>query len=180
MQGDHIKTWRRRWFVLKSGYMFRFATPDVSSSTKPRGLVDLSKVSDVTPAKDATGRNNSLMLSTPTGRVLYVADSETEQVEWLSAIEGTVQKLVRQVRARHARRLHIALGRAPYRLCLLYVVSGQVSDLPVKQQCLVYLASGLAILKPQASRSFRMHVAPDFCTQSHVWLPACHGTTLGV
>ncbi len=42
-QGDHIKTWRRRWFVLKQGYMFRFATPDVSPSTKPRGLVDLSK-----------------------------------------------------------------------------------------------------------------------------------------
>ncbi len=45
LQGDHIKTWRRRWFVLKQGYMFRFATPDVSPSTKPRGLVDLSKVS---------------------------------------------------------------------------------------------------------------------------------------
>ena len=91
--------------------MFRFATPDVSPSTKPRGLVDLSKVSDVTPAKDATGRNNSLMLSTPTGRVLYVADSETEQVEWLSAIEGTVQKLVRQVRTcryRAGRTLHWA------------------------------------------------------------------------
>ena len=51
----------------------------------------------MTPAKDATGRNNSLMLSTPTGRVLYVADSETEQVEWLSAIEGAVNKIVRQV-----------------------------------------------------------------------------------
>ena len=84
--------------MLKQGYMFRFATPDVSPGTKPRGLVDLSKVSDVTPAKDATGRNNSLMLSSPTGRVLYVADSETEQVEWLSAIEGAVQKVVRQVR----------------------------------------------------------------------------------
>ena len=113
LQGDHIKTWRRRWFVLKSGYMFRFATPDVSPSTKPRGLVDLSKVSDVTPAKDATGRNNSLMLSTPTGRVLYVADSETEQVEWLSAIEGTVQKLVRQVCTCRYRGLHIAFSKAP-------------------------------------------------------------------
>ncbi len=53
----------------------------------------------MTPAKDATGRNNSLMLSTPTGRVLYVADSETEQVEWLSAIEGAVNKIVRQVQS---------------------------------------------------------------------------------
>ena len=85
----------------------------MSPSTKPRGLVDLSKVSDVTPAKDATGRNNSLMLSTPTGRVLYVADSETEQVEWLSAIEGTVQKLVRQVCTCRYRGLHIAFSKAP-------------------------------------------------------------------
>ncbi len=60
-------------------------------------MICFPQVSDVTPAKDATGRNNSLMLSTPTGRVLYVADSETEQVEWLSAIEGAVNKIVRQV-----------------------------------------------------------------------------------
>lgn len=96
-QGEHIKTWRRRWFVLKQGYLFRFASPDVNSSSKPRGLVDLSKVTDVSAARDATGRNNSLMLSTPTGRVLYVADSETEQVEWLSALEGSVAKIVKQV-----------------------------------------------------------------------------------
>lgn len=96
-QGEHIKTWRRRWFVLKQGYLFRFAGPDVTSSSKARGLVDLSKVTDVSAARDATGRNNSLMLSTPTGRVLYVADSETEQVEWLSALEGTVAKIVKQV-----------------------------------------------------------------------------------
>ncbi len=96
-QGEHIKTWRRRWFVLKQGYLFRFAGPDVTSSSKARGLVDLSKVTDVSAARDATGRNNSLMLSTPTGRVLYVADSETEQVEWLSALEGSVAKIVRQV-----------------------------------------------------------------------------------
>ena len=44
-QGDHIKTWRRRWFVLKQGYLFRFASPDVTSASKPRGLVDLSKAS---------------------------------------------------------------------------------------------------------------------------------------
>lgn len=77
--------------------MFRFANENVNSSSKPRGLVDLSKVTDVSAARDATGRNNSLMLSTPTGRVLYVADSETEQVEWLSALEGSVAKIVKLV-----------------------------------------------------------------------------------
>lgn len=45
-QGEHIKNWRRRWHVLKTGYLFRFATADVSSGSKPRGIVDLSKVSN--------------------------------------------------------------------------------------------------------------------------------------
>ena len=42
-QGEHIKTWRRRWFVLKQGYLFRFGSQEVTSASKPRGLVDLSK-----------------------------------------------------------------------------------------------------------------------------------------
>ncbi len=43
-QGEHIKNWRRRWFVLKDGFLFRFASADVSATSKPRGVVDLSKV----------------------------------------------------------------------------------------------------------------------------------------
>ena len=41
-----MKAWRRRWFVLKSGYLFRFMnSSSVSETNKPRGVVDLSKVS---------------------------------------------------------------------------------------------------------------------------------------
>ena len=43
-QGEHIKNWRRRWFVLKDGFLFRFASADVAVASKPRGVVDLSKV----------------------------------------------------------------------------------------------------------------------------------------
>ena len=57
-----------------------------------------AQVTDVSEARDATGRNNSLLLSTPTGRVLYVADSETEQVEWVSALEGSLAKIMKQAR----------------------------------------------------------------------------------
>ena len=96
-QGDHIKTWRRRWFVLKQGYLFRFSGPDVTITSKPRGIVDLSKVQDVSDAREQTGKNNSLKLSTAQGHVCYIADSETELVEWLSALEGAVQKIVRAV-----------------------------------------------------------------------------------
>ena len=62
-------------------------------------VVSAMQVTDVSEARDATGRNNSLLLSTPTGRVLYVADSETEQVEWVSALEGSLAKIMKQVRA---------------------------------------------------------------------------------
>jgi PH domain len=66
-QGEVIKTWRRRWFVLKQGYLFRFMGSDVAPSSKPRGVVDLSKVTDVSDGREATGRPNSLKLSTETG-----------------------------------------------------------------------------------------------------------------
>jgi hypothetical protein len=43
-QGEVIKTWRKRWFVLKDGFLFRFLDDKVTESSKPRGIVDLSKV----------------------------------------------------------------------------------------------------------------------------------------
>jgi PH domain len=43
-QGEVIKTWRKRWFVLKDGFLFRFLDNKVSASSKIRGIVDLSKV----------------------------------------------------------------------------------------------------------------------------------------
>lgn len=95
-QGEHIKTWRRRWFVLKQGYLFRFSGPEVNVTSKPRGIVDLSKVTDVKHAREQTGKPNSLVLSTTSGSVSYIADSETELVEWVSALEGTVTRIVKQ------------------------------------------------------------------------------------
>lgn len=94
-QGEVIKTWRRRWFVLKSGFLFRFADSNVQASSKPRGIVHLTSVQDVSDAREATGKANSLRLSTSTGQVCYLIDSETEQVEWMSALEGAVAKIVR-------------------------------------------------------------------------------------
>ena len=95
-QGEVVKTWRRRWFILKQGFLFRFSNPDVSASTKPRGVVDLSKVTDVSEAREQTGKLNSLKLSTESGYVAYVCDSETELVEWISALEGAVSAIVRK------------------------------------------------------------------------------------
>lgn len=96
-QGEVLKTWRRRWFVLKEGFLFRFLDHNVTASSKPRGIVDLSKVGDVSCGKKATGRANSIMLGQQKGHVAYLCDSETEMVEWMSALENTVQRLVRVI-----------------------------------------------------------------------------------
>lgn len=56
-------------------------------------------MTDVGEARDVTGKGTSIKLTTAGGRVCYIADSETEQVEWLSALEGSVAKIVKQARA---------------------------------------------------------------------------------
>ena len=94
-QGEHIRTWRKRWFVLKHGFLFRFASPDVGPSSQPRGIVDLSQVTDVSDGSAATGRQNSIKLSTSTGSRCYITESETAQVEWISALENSVAKIVK-------------------------------------------------------------------------------------
>lgn len=96
-QGEYIKNWRRRWFVLKQGHLFRFATRDINPASKPRGVVDLSQVSDVSDGRSTTGRSTSLKLSTATGHVCYIADSETDLVEWMSALEKAVAEIVKRV-----------------------------------------------------------------------------------
>ncbi|GIL73762.1 hypothetical protein Vretimale_5370 [Volvox reticuliferus] len=94
-QGEHLKNWRNRWFVLKQGYLFRFYNDKVTEATKPRGVVDLSKVQDV---KVIPGRANTIQLKTISGgTVCYIAASETEVVEWVSAIEGAMQKICKHV-----------------------------------------------------------------------------------
>lgn len=97
-QGEQLKMWRKRWFVLKQGHLFRFLNSTVVEATKPRGVVDLSKVQDVKEARNVTGRANSFLLKTSTGAsVSYVTETETELVEWMSAIESAMQKIAKMV-----------------------------------------------------------------------------------
>lgn len=99
-QGEHIRTWRKRWFVLKQGYLFRFSDPDINASSKPRGIVDLSQVTDVTDGNSTTGKPYSLKLSTASGggrATCYICESETAQVEWMSALDTAVARIVKIV-----------------------------------------------------------------------------------
>lgn len=96
-QGDHIKTWRKRWFILKDGYLFRFSSPDVDSKTTPRGILDLSGVTDVSDGCEATGKECAIRVVTQRGPVYFIAENETAQVEWISALEESVASIVRKV-----------------------------------------------------------------------------------
>jgi hypothetical protein len=55
-----------------------------------------AQIQDVKPGSSITGKPNSIQLKTATGgSVCYITDSETELVEWMSAIEGEVQRICR-------------------------------------------------------------------------------------
>lgn len=94
-QGEVIKTWRRRFFVLKQGHLFRFSSADVNSTSKPRGIVDLSNVTDIT-SRAVPGKPNSLKLSTASSHISYLTDSETDLVEWMSALETALSEIVKR------------------------------------------------------------------------------------
>jgi len=96
-QGDHIKTWRKRWFILKDGYLFRFSSPEVNSKSTPRGILDLSTVTDVSDGCEATGKECAIHVHTQRGPVYFIAENETAQVEWISALEESVASIVRKV-----------------------------------------------------------------------------------
>lgn len=88
-QGEHLRTWRRRWFVLKQGFLFRFADQNVVAATKPRGIVDLSKVTDVGSGRDTTGKNNSVTLSTATGTVGTLSQHAHQHIMQALVIAGS-------------------------------------------------------------------------------------------
>lgn len=54
-----------------------------------------AQVGEVCDGQAATNRANSIKVGRAKGFVVYLADSETEQVEWLSALETTVTRLVK-------------------------------------------------------------------------------------
>jgi hypothetical protein len=109
-QGDHIKTWRKRWFVLKDGYLFRFLNDKVLPQTKPRGILNLALCLEISKAtKDAKpgatiqvgvqkkkGLSAGLGASKEAGveNILFVADSKAERDLWLEIMNRARKDVV--------------------------------------------------------------------------------------
>jgi len=100
-QGDHTKSWRRRWFVLKSGWLVRFIDEKVTMDTKARGAYDLSRCTSVSvPSPFDTAKqlakpgSATLQLNMEGGvEVLLAADSEVERDLWREILVRAVKDL---------------------------------------------------------------------------------------
>ncbi|GJN14560.1 hypothetical protein PR202_gb01403 [Eleusine coracana subsp. coracana] len=80
-QGEYIKTWRRRWFVLKQGRLFWFKDPAVT----------------LKGAEDVLNRQFAFELSTPAETMYFIADSEKEKEEWINSIGRSIVQHSRSV-----------------------------------------------------------------------------------
>ncbi len=84
-QGAHIKTWRRRWFVLKGGKIFWFKGDDVSASSQPRGVIEVKSCLSVKGAEDALNKPCAFEISTNMDTMYFIADTDKARtrVLWL-------------------------------------------------------------------------------------------------
>ncbi|XP_074267161.1 pleckstrin homology domain-containing protein 1-like [Silene latifolia] len=86
-QGEYLKFWRRRWFVLKQGKMVWFMNPsDVTSTAVPRGVFHVDRCQVVTSAVDDIHKDYSLKMYIDGFPTYLVAESEKEKDEWVSSI----------------------------------------------------------------------------------------------
>jgi hypothetical protein len=125
-QGEHIKTWRRRWFVLKSGHIFWFKSDDVTNQSQPRGCIEVKTCLSVKGAEDAINKPFAFEISTrhaapknSAGPALFASllppsDAGAPQLRHLLLHRGQRQGeggLDQRNRARHCAPQQLAHGR---------------------------------------------------------------------
>ncbi|CAA7389889.1 unnamed protein product [Spirodela intermedia] len=96
-QGEYIKTWRRRWFVLKQGKLFWFKESVVTRASRPRGIIPVGSCLTVKGAEDVLGRDFAFELSTSNETMYFIADSEKEKEEWINSIGRSIVQQSRSV-----------------------------------------------------------------------------------
>ncbi|KAG6789396.1 hypothetical protein POTOM_005493 [Populus tomentosa] len=96
-QGDYIKTWRRRWFVLKQGKLVWFKDRNVTRGAIPRGAIPVGKCLTVKGAEDVLNKPYAFELSTSQETMFFIADSEKEKEEWINSIGRSIVQQSRSV-----------------------------------------------------------------------------------
>ncbi|KAL4458632.1 hypothetical protein ABPG75_013497 [Micractinium tetrahymenae] len=85
-QGEFVKTWRRRWFILKDGKIFWFKTDIVGPSTQPRGIIEVNRCLSIKGAEDAINKPHAFEISTTDQNMYFIADSDKEKEDWINAV----------------------------------------------------------------------------------------------
>ncbi|OAY62529.2 hypothetical protein MANES_01G162600v8 [Manihot esculenta] len=96
-QGDYLKNWRRRWFVLKQGKLLWFKDNRVLSSSIPRGVIPVGNCLTVKGAEDVLNKPFAFELSTSQDTMYFIADSEKEKEEWINSIGRSIVQHSRSV-----------------------------------------------------------------------------------
>ncbi|GAB2274460.1 hypothetical protein Dimus_009229 [Dionaea muscipula] len=96
-QGEYIKTWRRRWFVLKQGKLFWFKDSAVTRTSIPRGVIPVATCVTVKGAEDVLNKPFAFQLSVNGGTMYFIADSEGEKEEWINSIGRSIVQHSRSV-----------------------------------------------------------------------------------
>jgi len=86
-QGGSIKTWKRRWFVLKGRKLVYFKT---RNDTEATGIIELAEDSFV---KDEKDKKKRFMFSVGTQRRVFfiVADNEKDMLSWIDSIRRSIE-----------------------------------------------------------------------------------------
>ncbi|GLC34104.1 hypothetical protein PLESTF_000169000 [Pleodorina starrii] len=91
-QGEYIKTWRRRWFVMKQGKIFWFKSDVVTPDSVPRGVIDVNKCLSIKGAEDTLNKANAFEISTHAESMYFIADTDKEKEDWINAIGRAIVK----------------------------------------------------------------------------------------
>lgn len=87
-QGGSIKTWRRRWFVLKGKKLVYFKT---KTDVEATGIIELEADSFVRDERDKDKKRRFMFSVGTSRRVFFMhADTETEMKQWIEAIKGNI------------------------------------------------------------------------------------------
>jgi len=90
-QGDHYRTWKKRWFVLKGRQLYYFETP---KDSEPKGVIDLEPNSIVRD-EQANDKKHRKMFSVSTARRIFYIYSKTEDDmrAWMDAVQQNIHKI---------------------------------------------------------------------------------------
>lgn len=85
-QGDMLRNWRRRWFVLKDGKIFWFKTDSISALSLPRGVIEVKHCLSVKGAEEVLNKPFAFELSTQNDTMYFIAESDKEKEDWINSV----------------------------------------------------------------------------------------------